>query len=542
MRKTSKYITLLLIVLFTSIRVYAEGIDDYHMPTEESEDKFYFVGSSAKMSGAKVTDSKFSLADYDLVTPIKNQYNTSACWAFATNSSIESNMLVKGLGKNDLSEAHIELATQSQYAANRNTFNRTKDTGGNYLVSSAYVMNQWGPINEDALPFDKLLQNYNNGVKIYASDVVSQKATVDVNSIVFLGNSGSCNDNTILDIKEYLITNGAMATNIYLPFNNRSSSYLNYTGSEKVNHGISIIGWNDNVLANSFSNKPSRNGAWIIKNSYGGNNYQYVSYDDVHICNNVVGFFDTENNVEDNAYYYDNLGVNSQKEASTNSIYLKSVFKTQNTNTVEELKEVSMYFSKINQNYEIYFANGNVSNVRNMVKVASGKSNFVGYKTIKVSTQKINTSTFTIIIRLSDNGNVIYQVSTKTSNSNDNYKTIKFTKGVQFISQDGLNYTDIVNNKEAYHVPIRAYTNTVKVSYSSSVGKTEETSKVETKENNDKLYAKITITPNNVGESNPELNDNPYTGSLNPWVLIIFLMSISYLLFKKLKSKKVFKI
>lgn len=36
-----------------------------------------------------------------------------------------------------------------------------------------------------------------------------------------------------------------------------------------VNHAVSIIGWDDNYSKDNFSTKPTNNGAWIIRNSYG---------------------------------------------------------------------------------------------------------------------------------------------------------------------------------------------------------------------------------------------------------------------------------
>ena len=549
MQKAFKYIVFL-IILFMSTRVYATSIDGFQISAYDGDDKFSFVGASDKTSGAKVTDTRFSLADYGLVTSIKNQSNTSACWAFASNSSIESNMLVKSLGNTDLSEAHMELATLKEFANNRNTFNRNKNTGGNYLVSSAYAMNLWGPIKEETMPFDVLLNHYNNGTKVYASDIVNQKATVDVNSIVFLGNSGPCSSSTIEDIKEYLITNGAMAANIYLAANKKNDSYLYYNGSENVNHGISIIGWNDSISVSLFDDSPSRNGAWIIKNSYGGNNYQYVSYDDIHICNTVAGFFDTETNVEDNAYYYDNLGINTLKTASDKTVYFKSVFKKKNPNSSEELKEVSMYFAKINQNFEVYFADDNVSNVHDMIKVASGTSDFIGYKTVKINSQRINSDYFTIIIKITDNQNVVYEVSSKADKIS-NYNTIKFLSDVQYISSDGINYNDVTKVSDGpYHVPVRAYTNTIKNplpvvnNNNNNTNKTSSSSKKkETTNNSEGSVFKFFISAKNVGENTSNsLDDNPYTGDLNPWVVIIPVFGLTLFMTKKLKKAKIFKI
>ena len=65
-----------------------------------------------------------------------------------------------------------------------------------------------------------------------------------------------------------------------------------YDGSYKFtipsNHGVTIVGWDDDFSANNFATKPTLldgtpiNGAWIIRNSWGpkwgDEGYQYVSY------------------------------------------------------------------------------------------------------------------------------------------------------------------------------------------------------------------------------------------------------------------------
>ncbi len=50
-------------------------------------------------------------------------------------------------------------------------------------------------------------------------------------------------------------------------FNKPTSSY--YYSGDKTNHEVVIVGWDDNYSADKFAskNRPSSNGAWIVKNS-----------------------------------------------------------------------------------------------------------------------------------------------------------------------------------------------------------------------------------------------------------------------------------
>ena len=209
-----------------------------------------------------------------------------------------------------------------------------------------------------------------------------------------------------------------------------------------------------------------------------------------------------------------------------------------------------MYFAKINQNFEVYFADDNVSNVHDMIKVASGTSDFIGYKTVKINSQRINNDYFTIIIKITDNQNVVYEVSSKADKIS-NYNTIKFLSDVQYISSDGINYNDVTKVSDGpYHVPVRAYTNTIKNplpvvnNNNNNTNKTSSSSKKkETTNNSEGSVFKFFISAKNVGENTSNsLDDNPYTGDLNPWVVIIPVFGLTLFMTKKLKKAKIFKI
>ena len=109
-------------------------------------------------------ESKYNLKD---VIPenisIKNQKDTNSCWAFASLSSLETNLALKNKVNNktpkvyDFSERHMEYATTRKFAnneINKNSFNRSVGDGGNYLISIPYLTNGIGAINETDMPFE----------------------------------------------------------------------------------------------------------------------------------------------------------------------------------------------------------------------------------------------------------------------------------------------------------------------------------------------------------------------------------------------------
>ena len=498
-------------------------------------DKFKFIKSNPKLGTISVNDTYFNLKDYDLVTSIKNQYNTNACWAFATNASIESNLLINNYYYNDLSEAHLELATQNTYKYNRLTFNREANTGGNYNLAASYLMNGWGAIEEASLPFVDLINLYNENKPISEDKILNVNPEFDVNSIAFIGSGSTCNTDVIKDIKEYLITNGALAASVYADNTNVFRKYNYYNGlarkdingdiipgNQDVNHGVTIIGWDDTISKEKFSsiNPPTRDGAFIIKNSYGeimnigtkdlvkrqlyanyrtnlninsideindarlklllasiyeisedeiffydenvylnigDKGFEYISYDDIYICKSVVGFFDASKDVEDYTYYYDDLGYNATYEIDSKEISLINFFDKKSLKN-EQLEEIAMYFPKINQRYEVFFANGIESNINNAIKIGEGEINFVGYNTLDIFDKPIiNSDKYSILIKIIDNDNIELGVSYPIDGT---YSTMKMKENVQYISIDGINFVDTTNLKDnKFQLTIKVATN-----------------------------------------------------------------------------------
>ena len=169
-----------------------------------------------------------------------------------------------------------------------------------------------------------------------------------------------------------------------------------------VNHAVSIIGWDDNYSKDNFSTKPTNNGAWIIRNSYGktiempmeqlrknnpgledeeivsafsasmnctlsedgqilnvsvgDNGIFYVSYEDAYIYSDLLGIENAEDKKDyDNLYQYDNLGggeVGYIKGNDVKDIFLANVFTRTKTDT-EYLTSIG-FQSLVEGTYEVY--------------------------------------------------------------------------------------------------------------------------------------------------------------------------------------------
>lgn len=359
-------------------------------------------------------ESKFSLKDViGKNVVVKDQGDTNTCWTFATLSSLETNMaMIYGNNKiYDFSERHMNYATSRNFANNTINimgFNRNAEDYGNYYIAMAYLTNGMGAINEDEMPFEDNTDTISIG-EIQNKNIASQiYDTIDFPSYQITDNTTQIKQQMKEHIKKY----GSIAAMIYgaTPFSdyyNNSTGALYCSNAQECqpNHGVSIIGWNDNYAVDNFNegNRPTNPGAWIIKNSwgdkvevstlsegktlifqnyptecaqkgwldasqipdefvklffeengyivegnsiyflYGNNGLIYISYEDVNIYTGLVGIIKSANGIDyDNLYQYNTHGIDDVFSINDSKIYLASIF-DKKTSGSEYLTQVSIY-------------------------------------------------------------------------------------------------------------------------------------------------------------------------------------------------------
>lgn len=230
--------------------------------------------NTIRSKGAEVLPASFDLRDVNgesFISDIRNQNPYGTCWTFATFASVESAWKVAG------DENFVNLSEGNMAKCHGYDFGI--DEGGNEYMATGYLTRLAGPVFESADPYEDTNEpgcptiNKTTDIPAY------------IDNVLWLGN-----DRELL--KKTLMNHGALTTSMKALF---SEEYYNstdytfyYTGTEGVDHGVAIVGWDDNkVVTGGTGGNPQNTGAWIVRNSWGpganDDGYFYASYEDLHI-------------------------------------------------------------------------------------------------------------------------------------------------------------------------------------------------------------------------------------------------------------------
>ena len=249
-------------------------------------------------------NSKFSLKDVinDNVA-IRNQRDTEMCWAFASLSSLETNLAMNNYksGRNldriyDYSERHMNYATSRAFAnngINEFGFNRTPASGGQWVLAENYLTSGQGAINESDMRFE----NNNNIIDI--SEIENKTVQTRLYDTVYFDNynelTGTERTEAMNKIKQHIQDYGSVFASMhggssdsisYICYNNETGAkYCNDATVHGIDHAVSIIGWDDEYSVENFSEnmRPSLKGAWIVRNSWG----EQLEYDMIDVKTEV---------------------------------------------------------------------------------------------------------------------------------------------------------------------------------------------------------------------------------------------------------------
>ena len=386
-------------------------------------------------------DSNIDIATYALypgtynaneegfVTDVKNQRNTSLCWAFSLASNLETSLLTRGQKYYDLSEEQL-----AYFWANRvndplgNTPNdkitRTQSNyhgTGNGRVASFFLSTWSGMTTEEKVPFQSSAVTWPDSLaydtSAYMEDAIFSQYTVE-------------------RTKQLLMEYNSVSAMIYMLDNYYYPDTASYSCPQSglVNHAVTIVGWDDTYSKENFPSASGvkNDGAWIVKNSYGKNwgknGYFYLSYEDKSITNLVSNTAATTPAYPNN-YFYDGAAagtVTFPSKTINNGYYVSNIFKvTAGNGKDEELGEIVTAVPQDNTDFQIQV----YTDLKNTSDPTSGTPAYAepvdytqplaGIHTIHLNTPvKIPQGTFySVVIRIPDGSNKFYVEKTTTSTS-----------------------------------------------------------------------------------------------------------------------------
>ena len=387
-------------------------------------------------------------ASYDLrirqrISAIRNQGKYGTCWAFGALTAMESSLLPEAAYQ--FSVDHMSMS---------NSFKVTQSDGGEYTMGIAYLAAWQGPVYEKDDP-------YGDG-----------ETNADLRPVKHVQEMRVIASKNISKIKEAVFKYGGVQTSLYnslrsatssSKYYNRDTSSYCYIGTEKPNHEVVIIGWDDNYSRDNFSIPLEGDGAFICQNSwgenFGDNGVFYVSYYDTNIgTHNVVYTRVDETDNYDNIYQSDLCGWVGKIGYEKESMYGANVF-TATKN--EMIKAAAFYATAPDTEYKIYVVNRfeDEKSFDKKVLVAEGVLEDAGYYTIDFN-QNIPVNAgekYAVVVYVYTPG-ATHPMAIEYDSGDKFLDNIILDDGEGYISYSGKQFIN-VKDKQDCNLCIKAFTN-----------------------------------------------------------------------------------
>lgn len=222
-------------------------------------------------------DPSFTWEDYDGVTSVKNQGGAGTCWIFAGLGDLES--------KVKLAEAPATDPDYSEQDVGNCNIEGNYDGGNTFIVANH--LSRFGTVDEGDEPYTQTQGSCNSNPHVMMAYDWRH-----------LGDLNTAAPSDIQTIKNYLDANGPLATSMsvdrVLTWNSNfnviglydGSTPVPYlTGASATDHGVVIVGWDDNKAYSGGT------GCWRVKNSWstswGDGGYFWIAYGSALIGSNV---------------------------------------------------------------------------------------------------------------------------------------------------------------------------------------------------------------------------------------------------------------
>ena len=282
----------------------------------------YLSGKGSGLANPKkgTPPSYYDARNYGYITPVRDQNPYGTCWAHAAIASIESNMIKHGIRDGytgytagsdvDLSELHLAwfAYTNAYDAKGMLSGDRTDawlddlpadedhtflNRGGNGQYATFTLMRWTGATSENYVNYSSADSVRYSGLD---AGLAYQYDTVRVSDADWIP---AANRNAVKNaIMEYGAgTISYYHDDAYMDYSSGAFCYIAPSGQKNTNHVVTLVGWDDSYSRYNFSeaSRPSSDGAWLCKNSwgtwFGQDGYFYLSYEDTASRNTLCYFF-----------------------------------------------------------------------------------------------------------------------------------------------------------------------------------------------------------------------------------------------------------
>lgn len=391
------------------------------------------VGNSFYDSAEQIINlSRFDPRDE--LTPVKDQGDTNLCWAYSAINASEASILKNKIGNKDSLRLNPKALAYRKYVRKADPLGNTANYYKNaddwtarpgHIEQTTALLSMWqGPIGGDKPAADVW---ENSLYRFESANLIS---------------SGKDGEARIMEIKRAIAEYGAVTASCY--YDGGTKQYYNDAGVKNgVPHAITLVGWDDDIDKSLFSpGQVTRNGGWLVKNSYRDNGYFWLTYESKIATTTAWTFTYAPKDSYDYNYYYDN------NEDSFGLLKLKqfaNVYEAKKgTDEKEEYVEavnVGFVGNDVNVKIKVYtnLSGWGQTSVEKGTLAAEKTQTFKygGYNTIKLDNPvKVSVGTyFSIVVEVSNpNGNAFVSVVQSDAKKPSFRKT---SDGYDYISDGG---------------------------------------------------------------------------------------------------------
>lgn len=258
--------------------------------------------SMASLDGASLPskyDPRKQKLGYKLPA-IRDQGNFGTCWAHAALGALEISAIKNSKVKDSINLSEVQLVSGAYYHPGKDPigylgkdnysmsiFISKPEMGGTTELAVNTMINRAVGLEEKK---SSTLKYTATNMNKYAFKKLSSKLAYGANA-VNIQNYVELKDPTVTDIKKAIMKYGAVKVSYYANYpgcTNMKTGAIYNPVNRGTNHDVILVGWDDKYSKSNFTTKPSKNGAWIMRNSWGSNygdkGYFYLSYYDKTAC------------------------------------------------------------------------------------------------------------------------------------------------------------------------------------------------------------------------------------------------------------------